>query len=68
MSSKENVRGDINMLLFLFGFLIVAIITFLTPKHLFHSPEEISAAAATQQAKTEAANYLNANHDSKVNH
>jgi uncharacterized membrane protein len=67
MSTKENVRGDINMLLFLFGFLIVAIITVLTPKHLFHSPEEIST-AATQRAKTEAANYLNANRDSKINH
>ncbi|WP_179106584.1 hypothetical protein [Terribacillus halophilus] len=55
------------MLLFLFGFLVVAIITFLTPKHLFHCPEEISAAAA-QQAKTEAANYLNANRNNKVNH
>jgi hypothetical protein len=67
MSTNENVRGDINMLLFLFGFLVVAIITFLTPKHLFHYHEEISAAAA-QKAKTEAANYLNANRDSKINH
>ncbi|SNZ14190.1 hypothetical protein SAMN05421503_2258 [Terribacillus aidingensis] len=55
------------MLLFLFGFFIVAIITVLTPKHLFHYHEEISA-AATQQAKTEAANYLNANRDNHVNH
>jgi len=46
------------MLLLLFGLLIVVIITITTPKDLFHSSDDISA-AVTQQAKIDAENYIN---------
>lgn len=48
------------MLLLLIGILVVVIITVTTPKDLFHSPDEISAAVA-QKAKRDAAHYINSN-------
>ncbi|WP_102706808.1 hypothetical protein [Terribacillus saccharophilus] len=48
------------MLLLLIGILVVVVITVTTPKDLFHSPDEISAAIA-QKAKRDAASYINAN-------
>lgn len=52
------------MLLLLIGMLVVVVITITTPKDLFHSPDEISA-AVTQKAKRDAEKYLqtsNQNH------
>ncbi|AIF66119.1 hypothetical protein [Terribacillus saccharophilus] len=48
------------MLLLLIGILVVVVITVTTPKDLFHSPDEISAAIA-QKAKRDAASYINTN-------
>lgn len=48
------------MLLLLIGMLVVVVITVTTPKDLFHSPDEISAAIA-QKAKRDAAHYINSN-------
>ncbi|WP_366249350.1 hypothetical protein [Terribacillus aidingensis] len=48
------------MLLLLIGMLVVVVITVTTPKDLFHSPDEISAAVA-QKAKRDAAHYINSN-------
>nr|WP_318540641.1 hypothetical protein [Terribacillus saccharophilus] len=48
------------MLLLLIGILVVVVITVTTPKDLFHSPDEISAAIA-QKAKQDAEKYIISN-------
>ncbi|PAD38285.1 hypothetical protein CHH53_11855 [Terribacillus sp. 7520-G] len=55
---NEKSKRRRKMLLLLFGLLIVVIITITTPKDLFHSSDDISA-AVTQQAKIDAENYIN---------
>ncbi|MFP7494721.1 hypothetical protein SFC66_13120 [Terribacillus saccharophilus] len=54
------------MLLLLIGLLVVVVITVTTPKNLFHSPDEISAAIA-QKAKKDAAHYINSTRNNSSN-
>ena len=54
------------MLLLLIGILVVVVITVTTPKDLFHSPDEISAAVA-QKAKRDAARYINSTRNTSSN-
>ncbi|MFJ6414216.1 hypothetical protein ACIQLG_15640 [Terribacillus saccharophilus] len=60
---RKNKRRR-KMLLLLIGMLVVVIITVTTPKDLFHSPDEISAAVA-QKAKRDAARYINSNRNNR---